>query len=336
MEHPAVSACAEELRRMGHQVTEIPAKKNGSVDLAALESMMSLDTAMISVMQVNNETGALEPLEEIAALRNRICPGAAIHVDGVQGFLRVPLRFRKLGIQSYALSAHKIHGLKGTGALILAENHPVKPLAFGGGQEGNLRSGTENTFGILALGEAVRQWNPEDTQRIRILKNKLWSGIRERIADAVVNGPAPDSEYAAPHILNIALEPVRSHRHAYACAADKYAEVGLAGGHGLGDFRRVVRIVAACLVGRAHVDDLRGARKGVDESGLQFYAAMVGTNRNVHLVFLGVVACRAKCELILYQICAPPAAHIVYLLSGHASIASRESTAFCPQPCGRR
>ena len=90
------------------------------------------------------------------------------------------------------------------------------------------------------------------------------------------------------------LEPVRSHRHAYACAADKYAEVGLAGGHGLGDFRRVVRIVAACLVGRAHVDDLRGARKGVDESGLQFYAAVVGTNRNVHLVFLGVVACTQK------------------------------------------
>lgn len=218
VEHPAVSACAEELRRMGHQVTEIPAKKNGSVDLAALESMMSLDTAMISVMQVNNETGALEPLEEIAALRNRICPGAAIHVDGVQGFLRVPLRFRKLGIQSYALSAHKIHGLKGTGALILAENHPVKPLAFGGGQEGNLRSGTENTFGILALGAAVDSWKEADTARIRELKIRLWKNLKERIPEATVNGPDP--EEGAPHILNIALEPVRSQTMLFALEGD--------------------------------------------------------------------------------------------------------------------
>ena len=90
------------------------------------------------------------------------------------------------------------------------------------------------------------------------------------------------------------LEAVCGHRHSDAGAAHKYAEVGFAGGHGLGDLRRIVRIVAACLVGRTHVDDLRGARKGVDESGLQFYAAMVGTNRNVHLVFLGVVACTAK------------------------------------------
>ena len=218
VEHPAVSACAEELRRMGHQVTEIPAKKNGSVDLAALESMMSLDTAMISVMQVNNETGALEPLEEIAALRNRICPGAAIHVDGVQGFLRVPLRFRKLGIQSYALSAHKIHGLKGTGALILAENHPVKPLALGGGQEGNLRSGTENTFGILALGAAVDSWKEADTARIRELKIRLWKNLKERIPEATVNGPDP--EEGAPHILNVALEPVRSQTMLFALEGD--------------------------------------------------------------------------------------------------------------------
>jgi len=218
VEHPAVSACAEELRRMGHQVSEIPAGENGSVNLAALETMMSPDTGMISVMHVNNETGALEPLEEIAALRNRLCPGAAIHVDGVQGFLRVPLRFRKLGIQSYALSAHKIHGLKGTGALILAENHPMKPLAFGGGQEGNLRSGTENTFGILALGAAVNSWNEEDATRIRGLKIRLWKGLKEKIPEVAVNGPDP--EKGAPHILNVAFEPVRSQTMLFALEGD--------------------------------------------------------------------------------------------------------------------
>ena len=218
VEHPAVSACAEELRRMGHRVLDIPACADGTVDLQQLERMMGSDTAMISVMQVNNETGAVEPLEEVAALRNRLCPEAAIHVDGVQGFLRVPIRFRKLGIQSYAFSGHKSHGLKGTGALILAEKHPVKPLIFGGGQEGNLRSGTENTFGILALGAAAEAWQEEDCGRIRELKIRLWKALQEKIPEAKVNGPAP--EKGAPHILNVALEPVRSQTMLFALEGD--------------------------------------------------------------------------------------------------------------------
>ena len=218
VEHPAVSACADELRRMGHRVAEIPACAGGTVDLERLEKMMGPETAMISLMQVNNETGAVEPLEKVSALRDRLCPGAAIHVDGVQGFLRVPLGFRKLGIQSYALSAHKIHGLKGTGALILAENHPVKPLVFGGGQEGNLRSGTENTFGILSLGAAVEDWREEDAGRMRALKLLLWKALKERIPEAQVNGPSP--EEGAPHILNAALEPVRSQTMLFALEGD--------------------------------------------------------------------------------------------------------------------
>ena len=218
VEHPAVSACAEELKRMGCRVLEIPAKQDGTINLKQLETMMSPETVLISVMQVNNETGAVEPLEEVAALRNRICPGASVHVDGVQGFLRVPIRFRKLGIQSYAFSAHKIHGLKGTGALILAENHPVKPLLYGGGQEENLRSGTENTFGILSLGEAVRNWKDEDAECIRKMKILLYQLLKERIPEVSVNGPEP--EEGAPHILNVALEPVRSQTMLFALEGD--------------------------------------------------------------------------------------------------------------------
>ena len=218
VEHPAVSACAEELRRMGHAVSEIPASKDGTSDLEKLEQMMNPETALISVMQVNNETGAMERLDEIADLRNRICPDAAIHVDGVQGFLRVPIHFRRLGIQSYAFSAHKIHGLKGTGALILAENHPVKPILFGGGQENNLRSGTENTYGILSLGTAVESWHVEDCARIMKLKNRLWQNLKEQIPNAAVNGPDP--EKGAPHILNVALEPVRSQTMLFALEGD--------------------------------------------------------------------------------------------------------------------
>ena len=220
VEHPAVSACADEIRRMGHEVLEIPASRSGAVDLAALEGMLDEGVLMISVMQVNNETGAAEPLAEIARLRNRLAPAAAIHVDGVQGFLRMDLGFNKLGIQSYALSGHKIHGLKGTGALIVRKDHAVRPVQFGGGQEGNLRSGTENTFGIIALGEAVRTWDPAANARMRALKDRLREELLRRIPEAKINGPEADPEKSAPHILNVALIPVRSQTMLFALEGD--------------------------------------------------------------------------------------------------------------------
>ena len=220
VEHPAVSACADELKRTGYPTEEIPAGNDGTVDLTRLAEMITPDTGLITVMQVNNETGTAEPLEEIVQLRNRLCPEAAIHVDGVQGFLRVPMMFNKLGIQSYALSGHKIHALKGTGALIFARNHPVRPIQFGGGQESGIRSGTENTFGILGLGTAVASWHPEDCGRIRELKNRLWSEISRKIPSAQVNGPDPASNSSAPHILNVALEPVRSQTMLFALEGD--------------------------------------------------------------------------------------------------------------------
>ena len=219
LEHPAVSACADEIRRMGFSVEEIPSDAEGVVDLQALENMMDGETVLIAVMQVNNETGTTEPLREIAEMRNRICPDAALHADGVQGFLRVPLSMKELGLQSYALSAHKIQGLKGTGALIVRKNHPLKAMAFGGGQEDGLRSGTENTFGILALGEAIRTYDPERNSRMRELKNRLWSGIHKLIPEAVKNGPK-DEEKTAPHILNVAFEPVRSQTMLFALEGD--------------------------------------------------------------------------------------------------------------------
>ena len=220
VEHPAVSACAEEIRRMGHRVEEIPAGKDGTVDLNRLEEMLDSETVLISVMQVNNETGAAEPLKEIASLRDRLAPKAAIHVDGVQGFLRMPVDFNRLRIQSYALSAHKIHGLKGTGALILRKDHPLRPVQYGGGQEASLRSGTENTFGILALGEAVRTWDPEANDRMRGLKNRLRSALLEKIPGVRFNGPEEDPERCAPHILNAALMPVRSQTMLFALEGD--------------------------------------------------------------------------------------------------------------------
>ena len=220
VEHPAVSACAEEIRRMGHTVEEIPASRDGRTDLASLGDMLDESVLLVSVMQVNNETGAAEPLAEIARMRDRQAPGAAIHVDGVQGFLRMELNFNRLGIQSYAFSGHKIHGLKGTGALIVKNDHAIRPILFGGGQEGNLRSGTENTFGILALGTAVRTWDPEANTRMRRMKNRLRKELLRQIPDARINGPEEDPETCAPHILNVALTPVRSQTMLFALEGD--------------------------------------------------------------------------------------------------------------------
>ena len=220
VEHPAVSACKEELKREGYPTEEIPASAKGTVDMERLAEMMTPDTALISVMQVNNETGTVEPLEEIVRLRNRICPEAAVHVDGVQGFLRVPLAFNRTGIQSYAFSGHKIHALKGIGALICAKSHIIRPLQLGGGQESGIRSGTENTFGILSLETAIINWKPDDCDKIRMLKNRLWSEISARIPEAKVNGPDPADKSSAPHILNIALPPVLSQTMLFALEGD--------------------------------------------------------------------------------------------------------------------
>ena len=220
VEHPAVSACSEELKRSGFLTEAIPVSADGRIDPDRLAEMMQPDTALIAVMQVNNETGAVEPLEDIVRLRNRLCPDAAIHVDGVQGFLRVPVSFNRLGIQSYSISGHKFHALKGTGALIYHRNHAIRPLQFGGGQENGIRSGTENTYGIISMGSAVTEWHPDDIQQIRNLKNRLWSEISRRIPTSRINGPDPDSPQAAPHILNVALSPVRSQTMLFALEGD--------------------------------------------------------------------------------------------------------------------
>ena len=220
VEHPAVSACAEEIQRNGFTVESIPVTSEAVIDPDQLKNLLDPDVCLIAVMQVNNETGTIQPLREITRLRDQYCPEAAVHVDGVQGFLRVPVRFNALGIQSYAFSGHKIGALKGTGGLIVRKDHRLSPILWGGGQENNERSGTENTLGILALCEAIATYDPAANERMKELKNRLWFKIKEGIQTAVCNGPYIDNEAAAPHILNIALEPVRSQTMLFALEGD--------------------------------------------------------------------------------------------------------------------
>ena len=204
-EHPAVK---EACQACGLEAAEIPYDHRGIVNLEALNRMLSSDVMLICCMQVNNETGAIQPLKEIGRLRNEKAPCAHFHVDGVQGFLRVPFDMAACGADTYALSGHKIHAPKGIGALVMGPRVQLNPRQVGGGQEGQLRSGTENTPGIAGLLAAIQHYPQENSMR----ENKLllFKLIREAVPEAKVNGPEPDGEVSAPHILNVSLPPVRS------------------------------------------------------------------------------------------------------------------------------
>lgn len=220
-EHEAVkNACLESQARYGVAAREIPLLPSGTVDLTALEGMLGPQTALICVMQVCNETGVIMPVKEICELRDRLAPQAAIHVDGVQGYLRVPFSFKEAKVDSYALSAHKIHGPKGVGALVLADGARIKPIVAGGGQQGGLRSGTENTSGIAGMVAAVQSYPSDGMERMRSLKKLLLSLLTQALPETTVAGLPVDDPMSAGHILNVAFPPVRAETLLHALEAD--------------------------------------------------------------------------------------------------------------------
>ena len=206
VEHPAILETAAELERLGHSVTYIGVDEEGTVDVDALVDAVREDTALVSVMQVNNEVGAVMPIEEISRRVKEKNPRTLIHVDGVQGFMRVSMHMNRMGVDLYSLSGHKIHGPKGIGALAMSDRARPLCIAFGGGQENGLRSGTENVPGIAGLGQAVRAFARLDdpASDMMELKMRLRDGILQAVPDAKVNGPTG----GAPHILNVTF-PVK-------------------------------------------------------------------------------------------------------------------------------
>ena len=215
-EHPAVAAPCESLKGT-FDVQQIPYDAAGVVRLDALEELLTPDTRLICVMQVNNETGAINDIPRIHAMTQG---RALLHVDGVQGFMRLSVDMRALGIDSYALSGHKIHGPKGIGALVMGPRMRVAARMLGGGQEKALRSGTENTPGIAGLLAAIEAY-PRDNN-MRAVKLHLYERLREIAGENFrLNGPDPASDIAAPHILNCSLVPVRSETMLYALEGDR-------------------------------------------------------------------------------------------------------------------
>ena len=205
VEHPSVLAAAEALEKLGHRVTRLRVDRQGEADWAQLEAALSDDPpALISMMQVNNETGALGDIARLSHLARRLSPATLLHVDGVQGFLRVAMDARL--VDMYTLSAHKIMGPKGVGALWVRRGVRLAPRQLGGGQEGQARSGTENTPGIAGLLCAVTAMDPQAPDRMMRLKLRLAQGLTQRVPGLSVNGPDP--RRGAPHILNVSFPGV--------------------------------------------------------------------------------------------------------------------------------
>ncbi len=210
IEHPAVLETIRRVESMGHEVRVMPINRFGVVDLEACASLIDEHTALVSCMQVSNETGAIQPVEQIACLARAKNRNVRMHVDGVQGFMRVPMQMERMGVDLYSLSGHKIHGPKGIGALVVKKGVRLAPQMTGGGQEKNLRSGTYDSPAILGLHQAVLEMAQRraEIDRLRAMKARLWSQLAK--AEGVrLNGLPVDDPCSAPHVLSVSFEGVR-------------------------------------------------------------------------------------------------------------------------------
>ncbi len=208
MEHPAVAEPAAFLERIGFEVVRVPVSREGDLDLEFLGNAMTEDTLVVSTMFVNNEIGSVVPVEKVAKLVHEKNPKTLYHVDAIQAFGKYRMVPRDMGIDALSVSGHKLHGPKGTGFLYLNKNTHVLPVLYGGGQQGGMRSGTENVPGIAGLGIAAREAYTDfdaKVEQLYTLKEHLVSGLTE-MGDCVIHGQP--GRTGAPHIVNAAFPGV--------------------------------------------------------------------------------------------------------------------------------
>lgn len=210
IEHPAILQTMEYLESIGYEVTYLPVDAQGIVRLDKLDEAIRQDTILVSIMHVNNEVGAVQPIEEAGALIKKRNPRTLFHVDAVQGFGKFVIYPKKCRIDMLSVSGHKIHGPKGVGFLYVDEHVKLKPILFGGGQQKGMRSGTENVPGAAGLAKAAQityQNLGPDVKRLYACKRKFEEGLM-RLPDVVLNGPL--FEAGAPHIVSASFAGVRS------------------------------------------------------------------------------------------------------------------------------
>lgn len=210
IEHASVYQPLSCLEDLGFSVTYLDVDSRGHVDRKELEEAIRPDTILVSVMYVNNEIGAVEPVEEIGKIIHQSNPRTLFHVDGIQAYGKYAIRPKKQGIDLLSVSGHKIHGPKGVGFLYIQEKAKVKPLLYGGGQQKDMRSGTENVPGIaglgVAAGEMYRNFS-EKICRMTELKDYFIDRMKE-VPETVVN--SQKGEEGAPHIISVSFRGVRS------------------------------------------------------------------------------------------------------------------------------
>ena len=215
IEHPAVLNSFKYLEGEGFEVTYLPVNELGVVSPEDLKAALRDDTILVSVMHTNNEIGSLMPIEEIGKVIKEKNPEIIFHVDAVQGFGKAQIVPKKMGIDLLSVSSHKIHGPKGMGVLYVGDKVRLLPISYGGGQQGGLRSGTENVPGIAGMGLAAKKIYENlaaDTDRMYALKEKLIRGALE-IGNVKVNGVSgdlSDLRQTAPHIVSLSFEGIRA------------------------------------------------------------------------------------------------------------------------------
>lgn len=209
-EHPAVLSPIAEAEKNGFDVVRL-STRGGVIDMSELISALTPETVLVSVMLVNNETGALYDVKSIFSEVKRLCPNALTHCDAIQAYMKLPINISKLGCDLMTVSAHKIGAPKGVGALIcensLLTKKQLSPVIFGGGQEQGLRSGTENLPGIAAFSVAISEHKDkinENYERVSALREKLVSLLPEGVAVNV-----PQGEYL-PHIISLTADGIKS------------------------------------------------------------------------------------------------------------------------------
>jgi len=215
IEHPAVLQTMRYLEGQGYRVTYLPVNECGLISMDELRGAMTPDTILVSIMHTNNEIGALQPIEEAGALIKRMNPDTLFHVDAVQGFGKAKIYPRKLGVDLMSASGHKIHGPKGIGFLYIGEKVKIQPIVHGGGQQKNMRSGTDNVPGAAGLARAAEllyRHYDGDIERLYWCKKYFMDGVR-KLDSVKINGllpGRPDGEGTAPHIVSVSFRGVRS------------------------------------------------------------------------------------------------------------------------------
>ena len=206
VEHPSVLESAKRLSELGFDVHCAPVDKDGVADIEALRALLNDKTILVSVMAVNNETGSIQPTERIAKLVHKLSPEALFHCDAVQAYCKTPLKPQKWGVDLMTVSAHKIHGAKGSGALYIRSTARISPLMYGGEQQKKLRPGTESAPLIAAFGAAAAKADIQaDSGYIREL-NSYALGLLRNTEGISINSPAD----ALPYIINISAQGIRS------------------------------------------------------------------------------------------------------------------------------